>query len=135
MITLKQIAKRAGCTVMAASYALRDSNEVGETLRKKVKTIATSLGYAPNTAAQSLRTRKSKLAAIVIDSLRDLTEFKFNTLQSDGFDVLLIFADEGPKNIVAKIKSRHIESVMWLSNRRKPKEIRSYEISRKSADA
>lgn len=120
---------------MAASYALRDSNEVGETLRKKVKTIATSLGYAPNTAAQSLRTRKSKLAAIVIDSLRDLTEFKFNTLQSDGFDVLLIFADEGPKNIVAKIKSRHIESVMWLSNRRKPKEIRSYEISRKSADA
>ncbi len=47
-VTLKDIAKTAGVSLMTVSYAMRGSSEVSEKQRKRVQAIAEKLGYRPD---------------------------------------------------------------------------------------
>ena len=53
--SLKEMAEQLGVSIATVSRALRDSHEVGEELRDKVKALAKKLNHRPNPFAQSLR--------------------------------------------------------------------------------
>lgn len=68
MVSLKDIAAKAGVSVATASKALRDQSDIGEVTKKKIKDIATEMGYMPNSAARALKTNESKnLGVLYID--------------------------------------------------------------------
>jgi len=69
MIRLKDIAERAGVSVMTVSKALRDEPDVSAATKTRVKLLAQQLGYVPDSTAQGLRNRKTKLFGLVISSL------------------------------------------------------------------
>src|SRR5712671_1291720 len=69
MIRLKDIAERAGVSVMTVSKALRDAHDVSATTKTRIKLLAQQLGYVPDSSAQGLRTRTTKLFGLVISSL------------------------------------------------------------------
>jgi LacI family transcriptional regulator len=46
--TLKQLAERAGLSLAAVSYALRDDEKIPEPTRRRVHNLARQLGYRPN---------------------------------------------------------------------------------------
>jgi LacI family transcriptional regulator len=71
MIRLKDIAARAGVSVMTVSKALRDAADVSEATKAKIKLLAEQMGYVPDSSAQGLRTRTTKLFGLVIPALTD----------------------------------------------------------------
>src|SRR5438552_4486639 len=69
MVRLKDIAERAGVSVMTVSKALRDAPDVSATTKTRVKLLAQQLGYVPDSSAQGLRTRRTKLFGVAIPAL------------------------------------------------------------------
>src|SRR5881296_3025180 len=69
MVRLKDIAERAGVSVMTVSKALRDEPDVSATTKTRIKLLAQQMGYVPNSSAQGLRTRSTKLFGVAISSL------------------------------------------------------------------
>jgi LacI family transcriptional regulator len=71
MVRLKDIAQIAGVSVMTVSKALRDEPDVSEVTRAKIKALALQMGYVPDSSAQGLRTKTTKLLGLVIPTATD----------------------------------------------------------------
>ena len=69
MIRLKDIAARAGVSVMTVSKALRDAPDISAKTKARLKLLAQQMGYMPDTAAQGLRTHTTKLFGLVISAV------------------------------------------------------------------
>ena len=68
MIRLKDIAARAGVSVMTVSKVLRDAPDISEATKARIKLIARQMGYVPDSSAQGLRTKTTKLFGLIIPS-------------------------------------------------------------------
>ena len=68
-VTLKQIAKELDVSISTVSKALRDSAEISEDTRLKVKAFAKLYNYKPNNIALSLKNRKTKTIGIIIPEI------------------------------------------------------------------
>ena len=68
-VNLKDLAKRLNISVSSVSKALRDSHEIAEETKKKVRALALELGYSPNPYAGFLRNQKSKTIALIAPEL------------------------------------------------------------------
>ena len=71
MVRLKDIAERAGVSIMTVSKALRDEPDVSAATKVRIKQMAQEMGYVPDSTAQGLRTRTTKLFGLVIPSTTD----------------------------------------------------------------
>jgi DNA-binding LacI/PurR family transcriptional regulator len=71
MIRLKDIALRAGVSVMTVSKVLRDAPDISSATKSRVKLLAQQMGYVPDSNAQSLRTRTSRFFGVIIPSITD----------------------------------------------------------------
>lgn len=68
-LTLKQIAFELDVSVSTVSKALRDSPEIGEDTRQKVKAFAKLYNYKPNNIALSLKNRKTRTIGLVLPEI------------------------------------------------------------------
>ncbi len=68
MSTIKEIALRAGVSMMTVSRAINTPNKVKEEVRERILAIAEELSYSPNQAARALATRKTGIIQIVVRS-------------------------------------------------------------------
>lgn len=68
-VKLEDIAKVAGVSKMTVSLALRDDPSISTSTSKKVKEIASELGYIPNRMAQGLNTGRSHMIGLLIGGL------------------------------------------------------------------
>ncbi|MHB8621403.1 MAG: LacI family DNA-binding transcriptional regulator [Chloroflexota bacterium] len=97
-ITVRDVARRAGLSVAAASYALNGHNEVSEATRKRVEQAAAELNYHPSHAARGLRGLRANTVGLILpfrhsyvddapflDVLGGIDE----AIAPEGFDVLL----------------------------------------------
>jgi DNA-binding LacI/PurR family transcriptional regulator len=66
MVRLKDIAQLIGVSVMTVSKALRDEPDVSAATKAKIKKLAADMGYVPDSSAQGLRTKTTKLFGLVI---------------------------------------------------------------------
>lgn len=71
MIRLKDIAQRAGVSVMTVSKVMRDAPDISAVTKARIKALAQQLGYVPDSNAQSLRTRTSRLLGVIVSSVTD----------------------------------------------------------------
>ncbi|WP_276354279.1 LacI family DNA-binding transcriptional regulator [Cohnella caldifontis] len=70
MVTIKDIALRAGVSFSTVSKALLDSPLVRQSTKERVLAIAKEMGYVPNLAARSLVSRRTGVVGIVWPSVR-----------------------------------------------------------------
>jgi LacI family transcriptional regulator, galactose operon repressor len=68
-VTLKQIARELDVSISTVSKALRNSIEISEDTRQKVKAFAKLYNYRPNNIALSLKNRKTKTIGIIIPEI------------------------------------------------------------------
>ena len=61
MVRLKDIALRAGVSVMTVSKVLRDAPDVSAATKVRIRKLAEEMGYTPDSMAQGLRNRATKL--------------------------------------------------------------------------
>ena len=78
-LTLKQIARELDVSISTVSKALRDSSEIGEETKKKIKAFAKLYNYRPNNIALSLKNRKTKTIGIIIP---EIVHYFFTTVIS-----------------------------------------------------
>ena len=69
MVRLKDIAQRLDVSVMTVSKALRDAPDVSANTKARIKALAQQMGYVPDSSAQGLRMKTSKLFGLVIPSI------------------------------------------------------------------
>ena len=68
-VTLKQIARELDVSISTVSKALRDSIEISEDTRLKVKAFAKLYNYRPNNIALSLQNQKTKTIGVIIPEI------------------------------------------------------------------
>ncbi|MFZ1774545.1 MAG: LacI family DNA-binding transcriptional regulator, partial [Rhizobiaceae bacterium] len=66
--TLKTIAFLAGLGVTTVSRALKDGPEIGEDTNRRVRLIAKQIGYRPNRAGVRLRTGKTNVISLILNT-------------------------------------------------------------------
>ena len=93
-VTLSDVARSAGCSLMSASRALSQPERVSDALRERVMAAVKALGYVPHTAARSLASARSNLVAVIIPSLSnavfvDTVEAVQRVLMPAGYELMI----------------------------------------------
>lgn len=68
-ITLKKIAKEFDVSISTVSKALKDSHEISEEVRERIKAFAKYYHYKPNSLAVNLRNQKTKTIGVIIPQI------------------------------------------------------------------
>ena len=95
VVTLKEVAERAGVSRSAVSRTFTDGASVSSKTRAKVERAAEDLGYAPNALASSLTTGRTKMIGLIANNFHNpliLEVFDLFTqgLQDRGLRPLLV---------------------------------------------
>lgn len=69
MVTIKDVADRAGVNASTVSRALKDSSAISQKTKEKVKKAMQELGYIPNVAAQMLASGLTYCLGVVLPPL------------------------------------------------------------------
>lgn len=105
---LKDVAAASGVSTATVSMVLNETNDrISQATINRVRKVAAELGYTPNSAARSLRTRKTHTLGVVTDNVLT-TPFAYAMLQGaqdvawDNDYLLLILGTEGDEAQQAK---------------------------------
>ncbi|MEX0306421.1 MAG: LacI family DNA-binding transcriptional regulator [Ruegeria sp.] len=123
VVTLKEVAERAGVSRSAVSRTFTDGASVSDKMRRKVEKAAQELGYSPNALASSLTTGRTKLIGLVSNNFHNpifLEVFDLFTrgLQDRGLRPLLVnLTDEvDPANSVRMLRQYSVDGVVVASS-------------------
>lgn len=118
-ITMKDVARAAGVSVMTVSRSFKSDSSVNDETRARIRKIADDLGYVFDSTAAHLRTQKSNFVAVTIPSINnanfaDTVGGLSDRLEEAGMQVLL-----GYSNYVTAREEVLIEQLL----RRRPEAI------------
>ncbi|HEX8008114.1 MAG TPA: LacI family DNA-binding transcriptional regulator [Trebonia sp.] len=111
MVTLYDVAHRAGVSIATVSRVLHGQDRVRDTTRARVRAAIEELGYVPDGAAQSLATsRKEVIGLVCVEHAGP----KLN--QYDVESMSLLFYDEIIHGVEARIRERHWSLLLTYLN-------------------
>jgi DNA-binding LacI/PurR family transcriptional regulator len=119
MVRLKDIALHAGVSVMTVSKALRDEPDVSTNTKLRIKALAAQMGYVPDSSAQGLRTKTTKLFGLVIPSITNPVYARIvfaieERAHELGYDVLLMHSlnqAEREEACIRRLLSRRVDGL------------------------
>jgi LacI family transcriptional regulator len=135
MVRLKDIAQIVGVSVMTVSKALRDEPDVSATTKAKIKKLAADMGYVPDSSAQGLRTKTTKLFGLVIPTTTNpiyarivfaIEERAFEL----GYDLLICHTYNKPERedlVLRRLLSRRVDGLFITPVYRFEAEARIYQ--------
>ena len=85
IVTMEDVAKKAGVAVSSVSRALSDHPDVSESLKKKVQNASKALGFEPNLLASSLRSGSTRTIGFIV---RDISSPLFSLIAKGADDIL-----------------------------------------------
>ena len=135
MIRLKDIAQCAGLSIMTVSKALRDEPDVSAATKTRIKLLAQQMGYVPDSTAQGLRTRTTKLFGLVISSMTNPIFSRVvlaieERAYAMGYDVLLshtLNIPEREEACLRRLLSRRVDGLFISPVYRMAAEARIYQ--------
>lgn len=134
MVRLKDIAQQAGVSVMTVSKALRDAADVSDATKAKIKLLAEQMGYVPDSSAQGLRTRTTKLFGLVVPAMTDPIFSRVVLAIEEhahelGYDILLAHTLNKPEReelCLRRMLSRRVDGIFVSPVYRMEPEARIY---------
>ncbi|OCA85919.1 LacI family transcriptional regulator [Bacillus sp. FJAT-27225] len=125
MVTIRDVAKRAGVSVATVSRALNDKGYVHEDTRKLVNNAIEELNYKPNEVARSLFKKKSRLIGLLLPDIRnpffpELARGVEDEMQEQGFRLIIGNADEKPakeSDYIQTFKQNNVIGIISATNR------------------
>ncbi|MGE7767313.1 LacI family DNA-binding transcriptional regulator [Peribacillus sp. NPDC096540] len=99
MTTIYDIAKKANVSPMTVSRVINNKGNISEKTREKVEAVIKELNYIPNSAAQSLNIKKTKLLSLIITDITNPFFTKVARGAADkanqmGYQLILCNTDE-----------------------------------------
>lgn len=123
VVTLKDVAERAGVSRSAVSRTFTAGASVSDKTREKVERAARELGYFPNALASSLTTGRTKLIGLISNNFHNpvfLEVFDLFTrlLQEQGLRPLLVnlSGETDPENSVRMLRQYCVDGVVVASS-------------------
>lgn len=113
-ITLKDIARAAGVSVVTVSRVVNNSSSVSPERATRVRKAIDELGYVPNEIARNLKQRHSHLIGYVVSSIGNhyfasVLKAVEATVQTEGYNILICSTGQAP--------SRELYYINWLLSR------------------
>ena len=119
MVRLKDIADRAGVSVMTVSKVMRDAPDISVATKLRVRQLADEMGYTPDSLAQGLRSRKTRLFGLVIPAATDpiyariVMAIEEQSFES-GYELLIAHSlknAEREEQIIRRMLSRRVDGL------------------------
>ncbi|RJG27484.1 LacI family DNA-binding transcriptional regulator [Massilia cavernae] len=82
-VTLVDVAKKAGVSVMTASRALNEDESASKKAREMVRQAVQELGYAPNALARLMKGGRTNVIGVIVNDLSSVVVNAFATAVSD----------------------------------------------------
>jgi LacI family transcriptional regulator len=119
MVRLKDIAARAGVSLMTASKALREAKDVSAQTRARIRLLAQQMGYVPDSMAQGLRNHRTRLLGLVLSTVTNpIFARTIAAIQEGahewGFDVILAHTQndtEREEACIRRLLARRVEGL------------------------
>ena len=119
MVRLKDIAQHARVSVMTVSKALRDEPDISAATKSRIKLLAQQMGYVPDSTAQGLRTKTTKLFGLVIPSITNPVYARIvfaieERAHELGYDILLAHTHNMPlreETCIRRLLSRRVDGL------------------------
>ncbi|MFC7678694.1 LacI family DNA-binding transcriptional regulator [Paenibacillus sp. GCM10028914] len=94
MVSIKDIAKKAGVSISTVSYALNGSSKVTDETSSRILAIAQEMNYIPNAAARTLKKRESKILGVFLTDFKgdvygDLLDGMKEVSNAQGYDLIV----------------------------------------------
>jgi len=136
MVTIYDIAKKAGCSAMTVSRVINNTGRISEQTRTKVLQIMKEMNYVPNSMARSLVKQESHILSLLITDITNpfytaLARGAEDAARQLGYRLLLGNSDESTekeKEYIDTVLSARVDGVLFapagdksLSNLRKLK--------------
>src|SRR5215471_12300085 len=123
MITIKEVARKAGVSVATVSYVLNDTRKVRPETQERVMLAARQLGYAPNVAARSLAAgRSSTLGLVVPDIVNPFFPETIRAFQESatlsGLEAVVMNTDydaQRTRNVVRRLASLQVPGAAFFT--------------------
>lgn len=93
-VTLREVAERAGVSMITVSRAINTPQQVSERTRERVQEAVSALGYVPNLVAGGLRSARSHVVTALVPTLTgplfgEMVQALTEALELRGFQVML----------------------------------------------
>ena len=120
MVRLKDIALRAGVSVMTVSKVLRDAPDISAATKARIKILTEEMGYVPDSLAQGLRTRTTRTIGLVISTVtnpifaRAILAIEEQAFAS-GYDLILAHTLNDPQreeSVIRRLLSRRVDGLI-----------------------
>ncbi|MGC8545692.1 MAG: LacI family DNA-binding transcriptional regulator [Athalassotoga sp.] len=126
-ITLKDVAKKAGVSLSAASRALNGRQDVSEETRKRISETARALGYVPNRFAASLKFQKTHTIGVIIEDnanpfWAEVLKGVESQAQEKGYQIILANTSRSYEREVRAIQTliqRRVDGLLIAPNQEK----------------
>jgi LacI family transcriptional regulator len=120
MVTMLEVAKRAGVTKQTVSNVVRGRAIVSAPTRAKVEAAIAELGYTPNLVARSLATGTTMIIAFIVPTIAnpfysEVVEEVESLLESHGYHLLLATTHgdgERARRHLATLSSRSVDALL-----------------------
>jgi LacI family transcriptional regulator len=120
MIRLKDIAAKAGVSLMTASKAMGNAADVAAQTRARIRLLAQQMGYVPNSMAQALRNRKTRLLGLVLSTVANPIFARTVTAIEEGahewgFDLILAHTLNSPEReevCIRRLLARGVDGLL-----------------------
>src|SRR5438445_5830674 len=98
MSTIGKFAAKAGVSPTTVSHVINHADRVSKSMRDRVQSAIDELGYVPNRHAQSLRTGRTNIIAMLIPDIRnpffpEMVKTTQSELEREGLDTLIFNTD------------------------------------------
>ena len=93
-VTIKDVSKDAAVSIKTVSRVINNEENVAKATKAKVLLSVKQLGFKPNKSAQSLRSKKSYMLALLYDNpnksyLADVQSGIFNACKNTGYNLVI----------------------------------------------
>lgn len=119
MVRLKDIAAQAGVSVMTVSKVMRDAPDISAATKVRIRALAEQMGYTPDSVAQGLRNKTTKLLGLVISAVTNPVFARVVMAIEEqahqlGYDVILAQSLNQPEReqaVIRRMLSRRVDGL------------------------
>ncbi|MCM3720212.1 LacI family DNA-binding transcriptional regulator [Fictibacillus phosphorivorans] len=117
MVTLKDVAKRAGVSVSTASYSINGSSLITKETKQKVLLAAKEIGYRTNGPAKNLKEKKTNIIGLFLSGFTgpfftDMMEGIQDVVIQNGYELMVYASDDNHRLLV----ERYVDGAIILNH-------------------
>jgi LacI family transcriptional regulator len=124
-ITIADVAKAAGVSMMTVSRALNDKEGVSATTRRRIVDLAQEMGYQPSGIARGLATKRTATVGLIVPDIAnpffaEIARGVEDVAYAHDYNVFLLNANENiarELNALVSLQVKQVDGLIWCSSR------------------